>query len=187
MAVGPRKNDSKYQKYLASREWALKREAVRDRSEDWCEHCGAERQQAVHHVTYERLYNEPLTDLMAVCNPCHEWLSAKRSVNPLDEFYLVSERLHREGERPAVHLLYQLGDERQYAPGNWYEDHVYYCHCRSDLSLLGECIWCKATLHELVDFWMELSRAKYRAEHPARPIPPRGRRGGVSIMEAFKR
>jgi hypothetical protein len=72
-----------YQEYLASREWALLREAVRERSGDKCERCGGP-QQAVHHLTYERIGHEELTDLQAVCNPCHEYLSAKTDIDPTD-------------------------------------------------------------------------------------------------------
>ena len=68
---------SEYQTYLAGREWSLKREAVRERSGNNCERCWNAPQQAVHHMSYEHLYDEPLDELLAVCNPCHEWLSGK--------------------------------------------------------------------------------------------------------------
>lgn len=73
-----------YHEYLASREWALRREAVRQRSENRCERvvngyrCYGP-QDSVHHKTYESIGNEPLEDLMAVCDNCHRWLSGKTS------------------------------------------------------------------------------------------------------------
>ena len=67
---------------MASREWALKRQAVRQRSGNRCERCKRRKMQSVHHLTYERLGNERLEDLLAVCNPCHEWLSGKSDFDP---------------------------------------------------------------------------------------------------------
>lgn len=79
-----------YQTYLASREWGVLREQVRARSRNQCEHCFSAPQQAVHHLTYERIGHEELRDLMAVCNPCHEFLSGKADKNPQDEFIVVT-------------------------------------------------------------------------------------------------
>lgn len=77
-----------YQAYLASREWALKREAVRKRSGNRCERVIDGRrcpksQQSVHHLTYARIGHELLEDLLAVCNDCHKWLSGKSNFDPL--------------------------------------------------------------------------------------------------------
>lgn len=72
-----------YGAYLASREWALLREAVRERSGGVCERCRRNPQQAVHHLTYERVGRELLEDLQAICTPCHEYLSGKAERDPL--------------------------------------------------------------------------------------------------------
>jgi hypothetical protein len=71
----------KYQCYLASREWALLKQAVKARSGGRCERCGAPGTQ-VHHQTYERLYAERLEDLLHVCGPCHLFLSGKQDRDP---------------------------------------------------------------------------------------------------------
>lgn len=71
-----------YQAYLASREWALKREEVRKRSRGMCERCWRYPQQAVHHLTYARVGHELLEDLLAVCNLCHDFLSGKSDNDP---------------------------------------------------------------------------------------------------------
>lgn len=76
-------NRSEYEAYLTSRDWALKKEDVRRRANNRCERCLTARMDAVHHLTYERLGHEPLEDLMAICDPCHEFLSAKSDVDPL--------------------------------------------------------------------------------------------------------
>src|SRR5262245_42226831 len=79
-----------YHAYLASREWALKRRQIHARSSGLCERhlqagwapqdCPAG--EAVHHLTYRHVGHEPLEDLVHVCRPCHEWLSAKRDDDP---------------------------------------------------------------------------------------------------------
>lgn len=73
---------SEYQTYLASREWALLREAVRQRSGNKCERCQIRGMDQVHHLTYERVGGERLTDLQGICSPCHEYLSGKRGYDP---------------------------------------------------------------------------------------------------------
>lgn len=68
---------SEYHEYLTSREWALLREQVRERSGGFCERCWVRPMQACHHLTYERVGHERLEDLQAICNPCHEYESGK--------------------------------------------------------------------------------------------------------------
>ncbi len=77
------KENSKYRKYLASREWALKREAVRERSCGSCERCRVGDHDSTHHLTYEHIYDEPLDDLIGICIECHEYLSGKRKLDPI--------------------------------------------------------------------------------------------------------
>lgn len=72
-----------YQEYLASREWALLKNQVRDRSGGTCERCGKAPHQSTHHKTYARIGHELIEDLLGVCNPCHEWLSGKTDVDPV--------------------------------------------------------------------------------------------------------
>jgi 5-methylcytosine-specific restriction endonuclease McrA len=62
----------KYHRYLASRAWWLKRQAVMKRAGGKCEKCKINPATAVHHLSYLRVYNEYLTDLQAICQQCHE-------------------------------------------------------------------------------------------------------------------
>lgn len=79
---------TEYHAYLASREWAVKREAVRQRSGNRCERwfnghrCVGEHENT-HHLTYIRIGNELLEDLLGVCEDCHAWLSGKCTDDPL--------------------------------------------------------------------------------------------------------
>lgn len=74
----------KYQAYLCSREWAEKREAVRERAYGICERCCVLPMNAVHHLTYARKYDEPLDDLQAICKACHEFTHGKSAIDPVE-------------------------------------------------------------------------------------------------------
>lgn len=71
-----------YGAYLASREWALKKEAIRERSGGICERCHNAPYQETHHKTYAHIGNEPLDELLAVCSQCHQFLSGKTDNDP---------------------------------------------------------------------------------------------------------
>jgi len=75
-----RKRD--YHKYLASREWAVKKQAVRERCGGVCERCTARPMDHVHHLTYERIGAERLEDLQGLCEQCHEFVSGVTQVDP---------------------------------------------------------------------------------------------------------
>ena len=82
-----------YKQYLASREWAVLKRQVRERSGGRCErHKASEcpwtfrfihEATAVHHLTYERVGKEALEDLQHVCRDCHEFLSAESDHDPV--------------------------------------------------------------------------------------------------------
>lgn len=75
-----------YNTYLASQEWRWKREEVLARAGGLCEVEGCRsKAEQVHHTTYERVGNEALEDLLALCSSCHEqWhaLLDERRGNP---------------------------------------------------------------------------------------------------------
>jgi hypothetical protein len=73
-----------YLEYLKnSSEWRAKREAVRERCDNICERCHLYRLDQVHHITYERIFNEGLEDLQGLCAPCHKFLHEISGVDPL--------------------------------------------------------------------------------------------------------
>ena len=77
-AEAKRKWWAAYSAYLQSPEWAAKRRYVMKRDKV-CRVCGAPAQQ-VHHLTYARVkppnFGELMSDLIAVCVPCHEEIHA---------------------------------------------------------------------------------------------------------------
>lgn len=60
-----------YEQYLQSSSWRLKRDAVMKRDCYLCQGCLIAQATEVHHLTYDRIYNEMLFDLVAVCHDCH--------------------------------------------------------------------------------------------------------------------
>lgn len=62
-----------YQRYLKSPKWRSKCRAVMERDKYRCRFCGQPAVQ-VHHLTYVRIFNEALYDLVAICKDCHELL-----------------------------------------------------------------------------------------------------------------
>lgn len=77
MSIANESEQERYQRYLCSREWNEKREAVRVRSRGYCERCLINPMQACHHLTYARKYNERLEDLQAICDNCHAFTHGK--------------------------------------------------------------------------------------------------------------
>lgn len=115
-----------YGEYIASREWAIRKEKVRERSGGICERCGLAPHTSTHHTTYANLGNEPIEDLLGVCNPCHAFLSAKSDDDPLERKRLkcscsacvqdakLRQALRAEGRSPVF-----MGDGM--TPQEWYD------------------------------------------------------------------
>lgn len=64
-----------YEEYMRSPAWAAKRQQRLELDGHKCRTCGCtfeERPLQVHHVTYERLGHEELSDLITLCRSCHE-------------------------------------------------------------------------------------------------------------------
>lgn len=68
----------RYTAYLQTPEWKRRRAAVLKRAGGVCEGCGSARAAHVHHLTYERVGEEMLFDLVAVCVGCHQRLHPDR-------------------------------------------------------------------------------------------------------------
>lgn len=63
-----------YSEYLKSEKWHDKRQRVLERDGYLCQACRKRRAKQVHHITYERIFDEPLFDLVAICKTCHDHL-----------------------------------------------------------------------------------------------------------------
>lgn len=80
----------RYGRYLASREWGLLREQIKQRSGGICERCGFNKSDAVHHLTYERKYKERLEDLQDICEGCHKFTHGKSDEDPRGTAVVIS-------------------------------------------------------------------------------------------------
>jgi 5-methylcytosine-specific restriction endonuclease McrA len=63
---------AEYSEYLQSPEWRAKSRAVLERDNYLCQACRGARATQVHHLTYKHKYREPLFELVAVCESCHD-------------------------------------------------------------------------------------------------------------------
>jgi hypothetical protein len=91
----------KYQAYLASREWGLLREAVKERSGGICERCHKNESTAVHHLTYARVCRERLEDLVDLCDDCHDFSHGRSDFDPAAPTPPPEERARRIREEAA--------------------------------------------------------------------------------------
>lgn len=61
-----------YYRYLRSKVWKAKRKKLFDLRGRRCEECGFTMNLHIHHLTYKNIFNEPLEDLMILCENCHK-------------------------------------------------------------------------------------------------------------------
>ncbi len=68
----PRNKYRFYEAYMKSSKWRWKAKARRKLDKYMCQACGARNTKLdVHHVSYARLGNENMSDLITVCRECH--------------------------------------------------------------------------------------------------------------------
>jgi hypothetical protein len=82
--------NERYIEYLNSKEWKAKLKAVKERCSNICERCHRYLVDDVHHLTYERVYNESLEDLQGLCAGCHEFLHSHTGIDPLKKSIRVT-------------------------------------------------------------------------------------------------
>lgn len=73
-----------YNQYMQSSEWKEKKIDKLFSVGYCCEQCGYDGTDIpldVHHVTYERLGHERLSDLKVLCRSCHNWVHIMQKAN----------------------------------------------------------------------------------------------------------
>ena len=95
-------NREEYNKYMRSPEWEEKRQAVLARAKGKCERCGERGLLQVHHLHYVTFKREPLTDLEALCEDCHDDADSEREDET--EEWLEEQRQEWEDERWEARL-----------------------------------------------------------------------------------
>lgn len=63
--------NQEYQDYLDSEAWKFRRLKRISIAGGRCEACGSARKLHVHHLTYERIFNEEMADLLVLCEEHH--------------------------------------------------------------------------------------------------------------------
>ncbi len=72
-----------YRAYIRSEAWRRKTRKVHQRSGYRCERCGASgRRLEVHHKTYRRLGRERMSDLIDLCDQCHDYVHGRSDYDP---------------------------------------------------------------------------------------------------------
>jgi len=67
------------EEYYKSEEWHIKRTFALHRANHRCQRCGRSKSLDVHHLTYDRLYNEHPEDLEVLCKKCHDLADKERA------------------------------------------------------------------------------------------------------------
>jgi hypothetical protein len=71
---------SEYERYLQSPRWRTLARAVQMRAKGKCEICRRVHGVECAHLTYERIFHEPIDDLLWVCKKCHRELDHSRQM-----------------------------------------------------------------------------------------------------------
>ena len=75
---------SAYLWYLGTDFWRAKRQEAMARANWVCQRCHKRLATQVHHLTYERVFNELASDLLPVCSTCHREIHFRRPANDND-------------------------------------------------------------------------------------------------------
>jgi ribosomal protein L37AE/L43A len=75
-AVTP--SQAEYARYLESARWRNLALAVRLRAKNKCEICRRADGVECAHLTYDRIFHEPIDDLLWLCRKCHRELDQNR-------------------------------------------------------------------------------------------------------------
>src|SRR5262245_61016471 len=70
-----------YSWYLETHFWCAKRNEAMARANWVCQRCRKQWATEVHHLSYQRLFNEPPADLLPVCRACHRAIHYKKPAN----------------------------------------------------------------------------------------------------------
>ena len=64
-----------YLAYINSKAWYAKRDLKLRKAGYKCWWCGSRYELEIHHLNYDRLGSERLSDLMVLCRNCHRWVT----------------------------------------------------------------------------------------------------------------
>jgi len=65
------KLNKKYEQYISSKAWQIKRKEALNKAEDRCQVCNSDDKLEVHHRRYDNFGHEKEGDLIVLCHECH--------------------------------------------------------------------------------------------------------------------
>jgi 5-methylcytosine-specific restriction endonuclease McrA len=89
---------NEYKKYLKSEKWQKLRKSVFSERGKKCEICSKSKWLHLHHLTYERIFNELPEDLQVLCRTCHEkahGITAKKAKPKKQKMSLAQKVAHK--------------------------------------------------------------------------------------------
>lgn len=86
-------NRARYDAYIVSDAWRARRLRALKRDRRRCQGCGATSGLHVHHRTYERFTKEPQSDLVTVCQDCHQIIHDTQALTGRDLAVVTDEVL----------------------------------------------------------------------------------------------
>lgn len=109
--------------YYKSQNWAIKRNKRLQVDGYKCAKCGFTRSLEVHHINYERLFNEDVySDLITLCKKCHKEIELQKKLeNPLPaehHFVYLAGKIRKNGWRGLRGIPY---DPKEIANGYEYK------------------------------------------------------------------
>lgn len=87
-----------YKEYLKSEKWMMKRYKVLVRDGGMCQGCLEVKAVQVHHKSYDRVFDEPLFDLVSLCMNCHEKIHDKTTWEERSEVFRTRKTITFNGE-----------------------------------------------------------------------------------------
>ena len=151
----------KYDDYLLSAEWYVKKQQTFKRDRHQCRKCYSEKNLKVHHKSYQSLFDENLDDLITLCGSCHtklhdamlENLIENIEVVPLTETFIRNAFNDLLFEGTGDHLKEQFVRYNKKKPMTWVVFVYYAAELRkvkthgSAKQVVGRCVW-EYDMHE---------------------------------------
>jgi hypothetical protein len=89
------------EEYLKSEHWKKKSREIRDRDKI-CRVCEKNSVDDVHHLSYDRLYDEREEDLVGVCRKCHNKIHSSRFLAKCSDLKSLKQRLEYSKKKFAI-------------------------------------------------------------------------------------
>lgn len=104
---------TKYEIYLSTDKFDQKRQAVLNRDNHKCVVCGKTTNLQIHHLTYMHVYDEPLDDLITLCDVCHStYHNIQRRQELVEKMYRNErEDQWKEEEAERKHIAETISNE----------------------------------------------------------------------------